>query len=81
MKAVAQEGCSEICCELGFFYEEREDFEEAVVWYYNAAYETEPILALKTRDEIPLQGLIRCYSAIGLCEQAQEDKNELEKRN
>ena len=81
LKAVAQEGCSEICCELGFFYEEREDFEEAVVWYYNAAYETEPILALKTRDEIPLQGLIRCYSAIGLCEQAQEYKNELEKRN
>lgn len=81
LKAVAQNGCSEICCELGHFYEDHGDFEEAIVWYYNAAYETEPILALKLKDDYPIQGLIRCYHALGLYEQAQEYMGELERRN
>lgn len=80
LKAVASNGCSEICCELGYFYEEHGEFEEAIVWYYNAAYETEPVLALKTKDDEPLQGLIRCYHALGLFEQAEEYVTELEKR-
>ena len=81
LKVVAQDGCSEMCCELGHFYEDHGDFEEAIVWYYNAAYETEPILALKWKDDYPLQGLVRCYHALGLYEQAQEYMTELEKRS
>lgn len=55
-KVIAGDGCSEICCELGYFYEETGDFEEAAVWYYNAAYETQPVLALRSSEEEPLQG-------------------------
>ncbi len=81
LKVIAQGGCSEMCCELGHFYENRGDFEEAIVWYFNAAFETEAILALKWKDDYPLQGLVRCYYALGLYEQAQEYMNELEKRS
>lgn len=79
-KVIAQEGCSEICCEMGHFYEEAKDPEEAVVWYYNAAYETRPVLALRSSEEEPLQGLIRCYEQLKLPEEAESYREELKQR-
>ena len=79
-KVIAGDGCSEICCELGHFYEEAGDFEEAAVWYYNAAYETQPVLALRSAQEEPLQGLIRCYEQLGLPEEAESYAEELRHR-
>ncbi len=70
MKAVASEGCAEICCELGAFYMEREDYDEAVVWLYNAAYETESILDIHCGGDLPLRGLAKCYQELGNEEQA-----------
>lgn len=72
MKAVAAEGCSEICCELGAFYMERQDYDEAVVWLYNAAYETESILNIHCGGDLPLRGLAKCYQELGNEEQAAE---------
>lgn len=72
MKVVACEGCAEICCELGDYYLGRRDIDEAIVWYYNAAYETESILHVKSSGEIPLLGLAACYKAAGNEEQAAE---------
>ena len=79
-KVIAGDGCSEICCELGHFYEESGDLEEAAVWYYNAAYETQPVLALRSSGEEPLQGLIRCYEQLGLVAQAESYAEELKQR-
>lgn len=79
-KVIAGDGCSEICCELGHFYEEAGDLEEAAVWYYNAAYETQPVLALRCSGEEPLQGLIRCYRQLGLPEEAESYAEELKQR-
>ena len=79
-KVIAGEGCSEICCELGHFYAEAGDLEEAAIWYYNAAYETEPVLALRTATEEPLTGLIDCYERLGIPEQAESYREELAKR-
>ena len=70
-KVIAGEGCSEICCELGHFYEERSDFDEAVIWYYNAVYETTPVLTLHSGGKEGLEGLVRCYEAMGIPEQAE----------
>ena len=70
-KILAAEACSEICCEMGHFYENLGDYEEASIWYYNAAYETEPILSLKSSRAEPLEGLIRCYDKMGLPEQSE----------
>lgn len=72
MKVVACDGCAEICCELGAYYLELQDIDEAIVWYYNAAYETESILDIKCSGEIPLRCLAECYRMAGNEDQAAE---------
>lgn len=79
MKLTAGEGCAEICSELGDFYLYRRDYEEAAVWYYNAAYETEAVIALSAATTRPLQGLVAAYEALGLEEQAELYRNECAK--
>ena len=71
VKVVAAEGCAEICCELGEYYLERQDLHEAIIWFYNAAYETESILNIHSSGEIPLRALARCYALLGDKEQAE----------
>ncbi len=70
LKVVACDGCSEICCELGAYFLERQDLEEAIVWFYNAVYETECILNIHSSGDIPLHGLSECYRLAGNEEQA-----------
>jgi glycosyltransferase involved in cell wall biosynthesis len=70
-KLVAGESCSEICCELGDFYAGQQDMEEAAIWYYNAAYETEPIIALNAGNDRAFEGLIACYEALEQPQQAE----------
>lgn len=77
LKAVVLEGCSEICVMLGKSYEEQGDLEEAILWYCNAAYQTQPVLVNKYAHEYPLEGLIRCYEGLGMEEQAKHYKKEL----
>lgn len=72
MKAVTAGGCAEICYELGNFYVERRDFDEAVIWLYNAAYETESVLNIHSGGDLPLRGLAACYRELGDEEQAAE---------
>lgn len=79
-KALAGEVCSEICCELGHFFEETGDLEEACVWYYNAVYETQAILSLRAGGQEALEGLMRCYEALGCPEQVEIYREELLKR-
>lgn len=79
-KVIAEEACSEICCEMGHFYEGLSDWEEAAIWYYNAVYETRPILALQSGGKESLEGLIRCYEALDCPEQADIYREELRGR-
>ena len=80
-KVIAQDPCSEICCEMGHFYEEEGDWEEAAVWYYNAVYETRPILSIQAGGREGLEGLIRCYEKMGCKEQVEIYKEELSSRD
>lgn len=77
LKNVAAQGCAEICCELGNYYRSIEDYEEAILWFYNAAYETECILNVKCRKELPLQALAECYDRCGNTELAMYYRKEL----
>lgn len=77
-KALVSGGCSEICFELGMFYEEQKDYEEASVWFYNAVYETQPVLVKAAAGEDALRGLIRCYEALGIEEQVEQYQSELQ---
>lgn len=72
LKAVACEGCAEICCELGRYFLEQGDLDEAIVWFYNGAYETESILNIHSSGDIPLAGLAKCYELAGNGKQARE---------
>lgn len=79
-KSVAGEGCAEICYTLGEFYERKGDLMEAVLWYYNAALETTPILCKKMGDVLPLEGLVRVYAELGDEENASAYRQILEER-
>lgn len=72
LKVVACEGCSEICCELGKYFMEHNELDEAIIWYYNGAYETESILNIHCGGDIPLIGLAECYRLAGDAKQAAE---------
>lgn len=72
LKVVACEGCSEICCELGKYFMEHNELDEAIIWYYNGAYETESILNIHCGGDIPLIGLSECYRLAGDAKQAAE---------
>ncbi len=78
-KAMLSGGCSEVCLELGLYYERLDDLEEAAIWFYNAAYETRPVLVKASGEEEALQGLLRCYRTMGLEEQVQQYEEELRK--
>lgn len=70
LKNVASEGCSEICYELGCYYQRQDDYDEAVIWFYNAAFETQPVLNIHYNGDFPLTRLAECYDALGNTEQA-----------
>lgn len=76
MKDVADEPSSETCCILGSYYQKQKDYKEAILWYYNAAYEQESILNIRYQKEIPLQGLVECYRALGMEEMARHYEEE-----
>ena len=76
LKDAATEMCSEMCCELGKYYFGKDDYDEAIVWFYNAAYECASILDIKTSKEIPRLALAKCYKALGNEEQAADYEKE-----
>ena len=77
MKDAASEASSEVCCILGEYYQNRQDYEEAILWFYNAAYEQQSILNIRYQREIPLEGLIACYRALSMSEQEAYYQKEL----
>lgn len=76
LKDAATEMCSEMCCELGEYYYGKGDYDEAIVWFYNAAYECASIIDIKTSKEIPRLALAKCYKALGNEEQAADYEKE-----
>ncbi|MEG2774005.1 MAG: glycosyltransferase [Acetivibrio sp.] len=70
-KELASEPSSEICFELGEYYYDDKDYEEAAIWYYNAAYEAASILNIHYSGRLPLERLAACYQIMGNEEQAE----------
>lgn len=65
-KALAGElSSSEVCYELGEFYYTKELWQEAILWFYNAAYECESELNINYHKGIPLARLADCYGKMG----------------
>lgn len=76
LKNIACEGCSEMCMEIGLFYKDKKDYEEAVLWFYNAAYETVSILDIRSGGVLPRLQLAECYRMLGYIEQAESYREE-----
>lgn len=70
MKVTAAAECSEACYELGEYYLSCNDFEEAAIWFYNARYETAPILNVQLGGILALEKLAACYDLMGNTAQA-----------
>lgn len=64
LKNVSRDGYSEVCCELGAYYKDHNDFEEASLWFSNAAFHTDPVLDVETGGRIPLNALADCYEKL-----------------
>ena len=64
LKAVADNPPAEMCLILGTFYMNQADYEEAVLWLYNAAFETESILDAASSGNKPLSLLGKCYEEL-----------------
>ncbi len=64
------QGAAEICYELGTYYEENGDKEEAAIWYLNAAFETQCYLNVHCGGDWPLIRLSGCMRALGRVDEA-----------
>ncbi|WP_026516633.1 tetratricopeptide repeat-containing glycosyltransferase family 2 protein [Butyrivibrio sp. MC2021] len=76
LKDAITEMSSEMCYELGDFYYKKKDLDEAIVWYFNAAYECQSILDIKKSRELPRLALAKCYRELGNEEQAVDYERE-----
>ncbi len=62
---------AEVCHELGEYFFSLGDYKEAVLWFYNAAYETECELNIRYSGDYPLKRLADCYGNLGDRQQEQ----------
>jgi len=73
LKDMAANPCAEICMELGEYFYSLHDFEEAVIWFINAANETPSIIDIHTSGDLPLKRLSDCYSELAKSVATYED--------
>ena len=60
LKVTALEGCSEMCYEVGEFFFDKKDYNEAGMWFYNAANETQALLSLACQEQDAVKRLEEC---------------------
>ena len=76
LKDAITEMSSEMCYELGEYYFKKDDLDEAIVWFYNAAYECKSILDIQKAGSLPRLALAKCYRKLGNDEQAEDYERE-----
>lgn len=64
LKDMLSNPCSEICYDIGEVYFQQKDYLEAIIWYYNAAFEAGCILDIHTAGDLPLMRLSQCYDCL-----------------
>lgn len=61
---------AEVCYEVGEYFYNKGDIREAVIWYMNAAFETEAELNIRYSRDLPLERIASCYEMAGNLEEA-----------
>ncbi len=64
LKNIATTPCAEICMELGEYFFAHGDFDEAAIWFQNAATETESFVYVRSSGDLPLLRLAACYKEL-----------------
>ncbi len=64
LKDVAVHPSAEVCYYLGCVYERMKDYNEASLWFTNAAYETQAILDVHLGGDYALSRLKQCYELL-----------------
>ncbi len=62
--------CAELCCEIGEFYLSRRAYEDAIPWFSHAIENAACLLVAKACGSWPMEGLAKCWDALGNPEQA-----------
>ncbi len=78
LKEVADNPPAEICTMLGEYYRKQKNYQEAILWYYNAIHEQECILNIKYATMIPVTGIIECYEQTENAEMAAQYRQMLD---
>ena len=78
LKEVADNPPAEICTMLGEYYRMQKNYQEAILWYYNAIHEQECILNIKYATQIPIRGIVECYEQLGNDEMMMQYKEKLD---
>lgn len=78
LKDVATDASSEMCYEIGEYFYEQGDYNEAALWYHNSIYECKPIVYEKIRDVYAKEQLANCYEMFGNHAEAKKIRDELE---
>lgn len=56
--------CAELCYEVGSYFMENEDYDEAIQWFEMAAYHSEAIIDIRRSGNLPLEALAICCRRI-----------------
>jgi len=56
--------CAETCLELAYYYEDKLDYEQAILWFINAANETTSIIDIHACTDRPRICLSKCYAKL-----------------
>lgn len=73
LKDMGQTPCSEVCYLLGLHFAHSGNAREASLWFYNAAFETSPVLDIHAGGDDALQALIGCYEQLAADDPASEE--------
>ena len=57
--------CSELCYEIGQYFYEHKEYEEALRWFNMAKEHTQPILNIRYGEEYPSSGIENCRIKLG----------------
>lgn len=66
----AGKASAEVCYEVGEYFYTKSDIKEAVIWFMNAAFETEAELNIHYSQDYPLDRIASCYEMAGNSEEA-----------
>ena len=79
-RLITVEPCSELCLQLARYFEQTGDKVEANLWYYNAAFETKPVLDFCAGNQEPLETLARLACERGCEEEAEQYRAQAKER-